>query len=248
MDNLFKDTGFLGAVVGAISGLIGAALGGFATYYASLRQYRTEHQTKQNSALAASLVEMCRNQSTLIRELDRVLPIWLARCYDNQNAAHALQEVTTPIPKCDTRVFDSFFTELIASQYGSELKTYYDRIGYVNQISNEHSNGLPPEKFAGYVRALALAVEVADDLASELQRRVSKTMPKNWGKEDDFGGLADQRDRALYLAALYRTRLSILESYIAGKEITEALPPLIIAKDKSQLNPWVIPARELMKL
>ncbi len=50
-----SDPGFLGAIVGAVSGLVGAIIGGVATYYASTRQYRTEHETKQRAALGAVL-------------------------------------------------------------------------------------------------------------------------------------------------------------------------------------------------
>ena len=242
-NNIFSDASFLGAVVGAISGLIGAAIGGVVSYYASIRQYRTEYLIKQNSAFASALLEICRNQSPLIRELDRVLPLWLSRRYDTTATALALKEATTPIPHLETRVFDHLFSELISSPCGPELKTYYDRVSYINQISVVHSNGLPAEEFASYVRSLALSVEVANDIAQELHDRLSKKMQSMWGKEDDFKGITDQRERALYMAALYRTKLSVLESFISGEEMTQNISPLITNSDKSQLDPWVIPAR-----
>lgn len=247
MTDLFKDASFLGAVVGAISGLIGTAIGGFVTYRASLRQYRTEHQTKQNAALAAAFIEVCRNQDSLILELDRVLPLWLTKRYGASEVAKNLAEATTPIPTYDTRVYDSFFSELISSTYGSELKTYYDRLSYLNQISKVHWNGLPSKEFANYVRTLVLAVEVAYEIASELNNCVLTTMPKNWGKENNFKTLIAQRERALYMAALYRTELSVLESFIAGEKSTSPLPTLISSRDKSALDPWVIPARKILK-
>lgn len=242
-----EDPGFLGAIIGAVSGLVGAALGGAISYYASLVQYRTEHGTRQNSALAAALIEICRNQSLLILELDRALPLWLSRCYDRPSARQELHDITCPIQKCETRVYDIFFSELIPSPYGPELKTYYDRVGHINKLSEAHADGLPPEKFSSYIRAVALSVEIADELAAALQQHVSRVLAKSWGKEDDFGGLADGRSRALYMVALYRTKLSDLESFIADCEACPTLPRLIREGGKELLDSWVIPARALTR-
>src|ERR1700736_1137314 len=113
MASPLEDSGFLGAIVGAIAGLIGALLGAGATYFAATRQYRIEHDTRQRAALAASLLEICRNQATLMHELDRVLPLWLSRKHETTSALGHLRKVTNPIFKYGTRVYDCFFTELI---------------------------------------------------------------------------------------------------------------------------------------
>ena len=243
MTPLFQDPGFLGAIVGAVSGLVGALVGGIVTYYASLRQYRVEHATKQNSALNAVLIEICRNQSLLTSELDRALPLWLSRRHESPSVADHLRKITSPLPRCATRVFDAFFTELIPSRYGSELKTYYDRVSYINHLSKSHETGLPAEEFSVYVRMLALAIEVADDVAAELNQYVSKANLKGWGRENDFEAMANERDRALYMAALFRTKLSDLERFIGSRDEGQALPDLIRKKNKHMLNAWVIPAR-----
>jgi len=238
------DPGFLGAIVGAVAGLLGAGLGGFATYFAAIRQYRTEHATRQNSALAAVLIEIGRNQHTLIRELDRALPLWLARCHDASTAGADLKAATWPMPAYDVRICDAFFPELLSSIYGPELKTYYDRIAFLNKLAADHPDGIPAADFAQHVRTLALAVEIAFDLAAALQVHVRKVMPKGWGKEDDAQTLESGKERALYMAALHRTDLRDLESFAAG-DLKPSVPMYVRDRPPQTMLSWVVPAREL---
>lgn len=238
------DPGFLGAVVGAVAGLLGALIGGAATYFAAIRQYRTEHHTKQNSALAAVLIEICSNQQTLIRELDRSLPLWLCRCYDAVGAEDDLKDATWPIPAYHVRICDTFFAELLSSVYGPELKTYYDRIAFVNALRHDHPAGIPAEHFAVHVRTLALAIEIAYHLTSVLQTHASKAMPKGWGIEDVAKPLEHGKQRALYMAALHRTSLNDLESFLGG-DIKPSVPNYIIDRDPDMMQSWLLPARVL---
>lgn len=245
--DMFSDAGFVGALVGAISGIFGAVFGGAMTYYASKQQYHTEHQTKQNAALGACLIEICRNQAGLIRELDRVLPLWLSRRYDSDPLSHILKEATSPIPKFDTRIYSSFFTELLSSPYGSELKTYYDRVETINAFSEGFPEGLPSKFFFQYVQVLALAVEVTYDIADALQKVTETEMPQKWGKEKDYQNLNLFKERALLMAALFRTKLSDLESFLAGEHTTAGFPELVTKCDKVSLAPWLIQAQDFFR-
>jgi len=245
MTSVFRDAAFLGAIVAAISGLLGAVIGAIATYLATTRQYQTEYDTRQRAALAASLLEIFRNQSTLIRELDRVLPLWLSRQHDVPSGSGHLRNITKPIVKYQTKVYDSFFTELIPSRFGPELKTYYDRVTFINCLADDYHDGLPATEFYGYVRALALSVEIADDLARAIHQHVAKQLQEGWGKENDFKTFEDMSERSLYMAALFRTKLQDLEDFIADGTLSSGIPSRITAQDKSHLRPWVLPAREI---
>ncbi|MFN6183639.1 MAG: glycine zipper family protein [Burkholderiales bacterium] len=242
---LFRDIGFIGAIIGALSGLIGAVIGGVATYLASTRQYRTEHRVRQNAALSACLLELCRNQPTLIRELDRILPLWLTRQHSSIRCAEHLSEITKSIPIIETRVFDAFFPELVSSPYGPELKTYYDRIAFINKLASAYADGIPAYQFGGYVRALALSLEVAIDIVNALNRTVSKNLPPLWGRESDFESLVADTDRTLLMTALFRVKLSDLEQKIIGQHVSSSIPERIINCDSSELFAWVAPARVL---
>lgn len=240
-----SDPGFLGAIIGAISGLLGALIGGLATYLASTRQYRIEYQTRLRAALVAALIEICRNHPTLFNELDRVLPLWLSRKHDSITAKDHLKEVTSQIPRYHTRVHDNFFIELITSKFGSEIKTYYDKIIFINELSIKNTGGLNPSQFPSYVTSLAISIEAADALAKEIHRYCKKEIIDKWGKDDYFGFIEEVSDRSLYMTALTRTKLSDIEIYLKTGVAPPSIRIVITRKDKNSLFPWIIPAREL---
>jgi hypothetical protein len=236
--SLLSDPSFLGALLGAFAGLVGAGVGGAATYWASVHQYRTEYRTKQTAALAAVLMEISWNQNMLIHELDRVLPLWLSRRHDSPSAAAYLKEVTGPRPELDVRIYDAFFAELIPSKHGPELKTYYDRLRQVNS----HEESVPANSFQEYVRAIALATEIAYPLIDALRLDVGKFVPAGWGIKELSASIAAGQQRAIYMAGLHRTDLDKLEKFAAGME-TGWLPEVVRNSPVEYLDAWIIPAR-----
>ncbi len=171
-----------------------------------------------------------------------MLPLWLSRKHDHATASGHLKEITCPILTYQTRVYDSFFTELLPSRFGPELKTYFDRVAFINGLSKRYSSGLPSGAFSSYVEALALAVEVADELAKEIHRYCSAELLANWSKENDYNGLVKGSEESLYRAALYRTKLQDLEQYLSRSVPIPSLPRRITEKEMKMLA-WVTPAR-----
>jgi len=77
----FSDLNLVNALTNASSGIIGAMLGAWVAYLAAKNQYITEYRYKKWDALRAVLIELCLNQASLYRDLDRLLPIWLPRAH-----------------------------------------------------------------------------------------------------------------------------------------------------------------------
>ena len=67
----------IGSLIGVAGGLLGVLVGGWIARGA----FRTEYQFRKRNALRAVMIEMTRNDLTLARELDRVLPAWLVRAH-----------------------------------------------------------------------------------------------------------------------------------------------------------------------
>lgn len=245
------DSTFVGALIGGLAVLLGARLGASATIRAARVQFQTEYRTRQTAALAAALMEICRNQPSLIGHLDRVLPLWLSRPFNDGEAGRGeLVEVTKSIPKISTSIYDAFFVELIPSPFGAELKTYYDRLGRINALALDVLGGVTPNDFQGYVSDLALAIEVAYDIGRDLKGYVkrSKLLEDKWGKEDYLSGFEDKDSsrRAEYMVALHRTTLADLEKYISDPERYPDIPRLLVESELvlSETN-WVKAARAL---
>jgi len=239
-----NDPGFAGAVVGAIAGLVGAVIGGAATYVASIRQYRTEYRMKQHAALIAALLEISRNHASLFRDLDRVIPLWLARSYFER--PHDLAKVSSGFARYDVRVYQNFFSELVASKYGPELKTYYDRIEYLNAVTTAHPQGIPPELFHTLVPQLALSLELTHEILEELASACAKELKQAWGKESDYQSVHNARDDALLLAAMFRTNLADLEDALAGRDAPTIATRLIDRYRQRVHDAWMAPARALL--
>ena len=221
---------------GMAGALIGALIGGLCTYIAARAQHKREYETLQHNALISVLLEICRNQPKMVLELDRVIPLWLAREYIKPEAqTKHLSDLASPLVKYTTRTFDSFYKETVSSKYGPEIDQYYRCINDLNFLAEKYNNSLPAEELRLYVGSLSHAIGRAIDLVHELHHFCHQDVKKNWGRDQDISSFLENTKRSLFLSALYRTSLDDIDKYLLGKEIPSTLTEVLL-NDKPNLE------------
>jgi hypothetical protein len=208
------DPGLIGNAVSAAAGLVGAVIGGVATYIAAMRQHRAEYAFRKDNALGAVLIEICQNQPGLAKALDDALPAWLARLdLRTPLGIASVREILAGARTFRTRIYDAMLPDLLTSEFASELMTYYDRIRWLNGIAPPHAT-LDPAYFRDYADTLSGALRFADDLVLELSKRRKTSRVQPWGKNHDVDAFLGSRDRNRCLAELTRHKLEELKAYL----------------------------------
>jgi hypothetical protein len=157
------DTTLIAGIMGLIGALLGAGIGGWATYHAAGVQFRLENEAKIASAVTSVLSEILCHYPTLYLDLDRCLPLWLSRMHLKRKIEVVPKEVC-PLPIYDMRIFEERFSDVMTSRYGENIRYYYTGIRYLNGLSKEFlSNGLPSREFGNYITNLRLLILSGDD-------------------------------------------------------------------------------------
>jgi hypothetical protein len=213
----FEDPGFLGALVGAAAGLLGAGIGGAATYWAAKIGFNTEYNYKKWDALRAVLRELSGNYHSMILDLDRALPAWLARSHRRGGVPEkTLRDYVGQTARYRNMVFDRLFSELVSSKFGSELTSYYERVAWLNDWTSRSATVDIVGYFDDYIFSLANNIEAADDLIEAIDAECRGSPVQPWGKNLDMETVKSFRTRARLLAKLAKHDLDSIEKTLTG--------------------------------
>lgn len=242
----FSDPGFQGGVVGAAAALLGAFIGGSVTYWAAKIQYTTEYSYKKWDALRAVLIELCHNQASLFRDLDRSLPAWLARCHRRGGLSKGqIKEFVLQTRRYENMVYDRLFPELIATKFGSELATYYRRLAWLNGWTSKENEIDVERDFDTYVLTLANSILIADDLIPAINKECRNSPTKSWGKNLDIEDFELSRQRYRFGAELAKFDLESIEEFLGDrKRFSNRFPDILIKSDSALFAPYVEAAHE----
>ena len=125
-------SGFLGAIVGAV-------VGGWATYRASISLEERKHHDTNLQIYAVLISEISGHQSSLARTVDYVLPAWLLRGEEDARGNQDLQlrRLNMPRPTLDVYYYTTFIAELIFSDLFVFISNYYRAIQSLNGYAAE---------------------------------------------------------------------------------------------------------------
>jgi hypothetical protein len=240
------DPGFLGGVAAAIAALLGAMIGGFATYQAATGQFRHEYNARKWDALRAVLIEIQVNQPALFRDLDRSLPAWLARCH--RRGGLPLSEIggyVRQTARYESTIYAALLGELVTTKFGSELVLYFSRISWLNAwTKSEHVIDVAQD-FPTYIQMLANSLLLADELVPAIEKECRKSAMRVWGKNLDMETFARSRDRFRFAAELAKFDLQTIEEFLRTGKQPGFFPPILARSDPSGFDTYVIPAREI---
>jgi hypothetical protein len=230
----------------AIVGLVGALFGGTLSYLGSVHQVRAQHVLREITALKVVLLEVRVNQGALHYELDRYLPLHLTNRVSSHKVSEELREITKNPYTYNVKVFDTFFGDLLASRFGEERLTYYERITWLNSVCSKYRDGLPSEIYSEYVRKISNTLEWCEIMVPDLIEHTKSARLRNWGKEDRLSRSNDLSEEALLMGELARTNLQKIEAAFADEEQFARLPTRIRKTQRSVLENWLSEARRLM--
>jgi len=238
----FSDPGLQGGLFGAVAVLLGALI----TYWAAKIQYTTEYTYKKWDALRAVLIELCHNQASLFRDLDRSLPAWLARSHRRGGISKGkLKEFVLQTRRYDNVAYDRLFPELIATKFGSELATYYRRLAWLNGWTSKENEIDVDRDFDTYILALANSILIADDLIPAINEECKKSPVKSWGKNLDIEDFEHSRQRYRFGAELAKFDLQSIEEFLQDrKKFGGRVPDILMNSDSVWFAPYVEAAQE----
>jgi hypothetical protein len=244
----FSDPGFQGAIVGAVAGLVGAMIGGAVTYWAAKTQYTTEYSYKKWDALRAVLIELCHNQASLYRDLDRSLPAWLARSHrrGGDAALERIKKFVLQSRQYETLVYDRLFSELIATKFGSELASYYRRLNWLNGWTSKPQAIDIDHDFDSYTFALANSILLADDLIRAIIIECRQSPVQSWGKNLDIEEFKASRQGYLFGAELAKYDLHSIEEFVQHGTRPNYFPDILANSDVALFIPYVAAAKECL--
>jgi hypothetical protein len=240
----WSDPAIIGAAIGAVAALVGAGLGGFLSYYGVMHQYDRQYGDRRRDVLRAALVEICENQASLVRDLDRVLPAWLARCQANPRVEAQLREIIGQTRDYSTDVYEHLFAELIATRYGPEIKSYYGYVSWLGKQAPQAEVFDIQRHFDDYARTLAYAISFGVPLGRSIAAECAKSPHTAYQNDLVLENFTASIDNSLFLEALARTDLDTLEAFVYGDEPKPPLPAVLSRCDPARLEPWIAAARE----
>jgi hypothetical protein len=236
-----NDPGFLDAVVGAEAALFGAVIGGAATYFAAKTQYVTEYNYRKWDALRAVLIELYANQPALTLDLDRSLPACLARAHLRENALGKLGGYIEQARHYDNAIYEALFADLIATRFGSELALYYRRLAWLNDWAPKATPQEISRNFDDYVRAMANAILVADDLVPQIAEEIAKSPIKTLDRNFSLGDFMETRQRSVFLAQLSKFNLESAQEILDGRTLRQL--PEVLLNARNELASYVEAAK-----
>jgi len=212
----FSDATLLSALTNASSGILGAVLGAWFAYLAAKNQYLTEYRLKKWDALRAASIELCRNQDSLYRDLDRALPIWLARAHTRGGITkNQLADLISQTAHFQTTIYSGLFAELVTTKFGSELVSYSGRIGWLNEWKPKTIEEME-QYFSNYVTNLANAIKITNELVPEIAEDLRRSPIVPWGKNLDLQEFERNKPHYRFAAELAFCDLKDIERFVEG--------------------------------
>jgi hypothetical protein len=230
-----------------LGALIGAFVGGLMTYWATAKFSKVQQRKLELSICSVILIEVTEHQASLAVDLDRTLPVYLGRHFNNKNADSYIREITAFMPQLRDRVYDQFFATVVTTSIGVSLMTYYSRIKWHNEIASKYREGISGDMVQKYVLLLAVLIELGVDIIQRI-RAMKGISPWLTSKEHEliFSGFDSQKERFLYMAALSRVSSSQLQDLERSEPVLSLGFPDIIRKDSTQLwKVWYKAANKL---
>jgi hypothetical protein len=235
MDIPINDPGFLGAIVGAVSGLAGAVIGGLLAYVGSNRLERQKAKELSKRLHCLLFEEISGHTSSLARDADSILPMWLHRGNPNiWDSNELLHEVK--IQQLNTFCFDNFFEQLIYSPLLVPITNYYRYVKHLNELTQYAYQSGNDSKIdvETMVRNCYLLLEASTHAIDDLLKTKGITTyftPLIENRVEDY---KISKPRYLYLVALARydfPKLNKWGSLLEQRKIPADLPA-IFSEDK----------------
>jgi hypothetical protein len=235
----FSDKNLIDALTSAISGILGAVLGAWVAYLAAKNQYLTEYRFKKWDALRAVLIELCRNQDSLYRDLDRALPIWIARAHTRGGISkEELADLISQTAHFQTAIYAGLFNELVATEFGSELVSYNGRVDWLNQWKPKTFEEMQ-QYFSDYITNLANAIRIANELVPKISENIRKSPITPWGKNLDVQEFERTKPRNRFVAELAFCDFEEIEDFVKSGRRPSSFSDFLAGFDRNWFTSYI---------